>query len=652
MTSRKYCAPEPVASPALEGRRIEVNCCRNPVCANFGRDAFGQRSSYRIIRNESIYEDYKCICKVCGSSNQLYSPKAIERVVAWTIDNTYPSARCPNGECANHGKFLYDESQSYRFRSLGPSANETRVICLSCKKEFSIGERLGTHRNPRKRNIPPGWFAQDKAGIFYDRMSLFARMVINGLGPEKIRRILQINLPTYYTHLGQIARMFRSASAYAFWHLFREPNDIREISLYSDLAVVSLRRQYDASEELHHKMGVIFTATDYQESYCLLAVTPCFMPLTSEEKLRVNEDVAHARSVSNLSGKPLCELESACFHVGGLHSMMRGRMRVQHTRHPEDLDGFFLQKTYASFGHFYALSKMLRGVGKIVHYLDNERHLHIGCLCAFVDRIRPKHQGDTPECEVFVVSHRKKEKKDAKVKEQSRIRKIWEGIERVAQENEKSREAIVKERMLKAIRCSNLKRKRLAQEEKRNLSQKSQNKQSDTDADAVVSQKAIAGRARGNIRRCIEVLHPAPTSSEPGLAVLWVNWRPGENEEVQLRRYLSGTLKPINTFLNAARDRASAFSRPSVSASRLGHMDYSAAREQPWTVQDELTALAGAWNFCAEYSYPLQNETRAEKMGLVLSVVRDISSVLRFNLPFPEKEPQLRPQDKATLCGT
>lgn len=407
----RHYGPELVPCPALGLAEVPVNFCRNPVCSNFGKDVSLYRDQYRVhaLQGQFFVPDLKFTCKQCGGSGHIYSPQAVVREITRCVRNLLPYSACRKKSCENHTKNLFEHYEDHKtYTKKDWKQGKRRFKCKKCEGVTTIGKSLGTHVNLRKRDRT-GWFYQraKTQEAMLERMSLLARLLVNGIGQKGTQRSLQIHPSAYDTHRHSIANACENFAQYHVWRHFLGPGAerIEELRLCSDILEVSIKRTYGGSAKFY-KMGVVCTVVDYGDlddedsddgtSNFLLAVTPCYTPLSEDAFDSVNERFKDANNM----GEFRCNLDCANLKFGGLHARAKpskGQAKTE-TYTPENLpSGCFVHSTYASLGHFFTLAYLLRDVGRVVHYLDNESVLRIACTTAFASRIKPTGEGE-PTC--------------------------------------------------------------------------------------------------------------------------------------------------------------------------------------------------------------------------------------------------------------
>ena len=150
--------------------------CQNPACENFGHHfrpdnsrSVNQRtisdSRYRIDMEKQGFH-----CGSCQKSCALKSNSSIRTVARYFLSHSFPFADCPDAECANHGRNLFEHRpRSTTGRRRGSNrlpyfiAGKHRVECSACGGKFTVGAPL------RLRDRDPGKVARVLEGLFDQR---------------------------------------------------------------------------------------------------------------------------------------------------------------------------------------------------------------------------------------------------------------------------------------------------------------------------------------------------------------------------------------------------------------------------------------------------------------------------------------------------
>lgn len=186
--SPEQTAPRPRSPAAYAG--IQVNFCKNPVCANFGVP-IGERQA-RATNPYSIAAAGKGFplgyCTACHESFPLKSNKGVheelERMLTFLID-TPAQPCCPVEGCSNHnvpvasGKAFYS---AFGVTSTGCQ----RYLCKGlvegrpCKKTFSVSSKPTSRQRLTHKN-----------------KSVF-KLIVNKVPVRRIAEIEEIGLQTVY----------------------------------------------------------------------------------------------------------------------------------------------------------------------------------------------------------------------------------------------------------------------------------------------------------------------------------------------------------------------------------------------------------------------------------------------------------------------
>jgi len=146
---------------------IQVNFCKNPVCANYGVIPGLKKGAHRSKALPDVAgTEYRLtaksragkgsiaglVCLLCKESLPLKSnlgvAQEVERISAYLWEKR--EASCPNPACLNHGVVI--STGKRHCSAYGRSAiGSQRYKCLSCKKTFSVGTSTRRQRLPTRK---------------------------------------------------------------------------------------------------------------------------------------------------------------------------------------------------------------------------------------------------------------------------------------------------------------------------------------------------------------------------------------------------------------------------------------------------------------------------------------------------------------------
>ena len=362
------------------------------MCANFGLDVevdipegHKQWSDKRhTLKTKEEWRDFTVArgeCRHCNADWGIHSNHAVRVIARYFLSLSLPFADCPNVECVNHGKNVYEHwtnrrSPSRAYRREGPH----RVRCRGCGKLIILGTPRGVHitarkQEGRKRPEPyPTWVTR---GRWED--------IISGLysGRSITDTYEQFNLSpgNYYRTLRRIGRRLTD------YHSFRNARLLRPdgpalahdgpARVYTDVLQVSL--QAHRKDRRHTLLDVIVSVMLAERKIYVLAAHPCFLP-----KPLCPNTPAQKRDEE----RPMFQRRwSSVLHADT--PINPNLATEEHTKRAVDLerDGCFISPPYAQLAHFLVIQKMLGRYRDIHCYMDGARDLSKAALVAFRERI-------------------------------------------------------------------------------------------------------------------------------------------------------------------------------------------------------------------------------------------------------------------------
>lgn len=389
---------------------IQVNFCKNPNCLNFGNPASlktqprgpGAKERGRDTYTLSGGQQGKIVflrCQYCGETPPLKSNLGIyeelNRVASY-LDPT-PEPVCPKTSCENHGVGISVEGAYYSFGKT--KSGSQRYRCRNCNKTFSVGGPTLRQKKPEINemvfkllmNKMPLNRICETVGIsmntLYGKIDFIHQQCLKFAGKQE-RRLPEIDIPRLYISVARQDHMINWSQAH----------DKRNIVL-------------SALGSADNKSGFIFGIhVNYD---------PTLVPLVVEHEARISGDYdlkppfrKHARlwlekdftdSIDqrrrNASRKGTSSLAE---EIKGQYEQTQDRTDVESL---EDIgntislprNGMLVHSEYTLYTHFFFLRRMLRNVGKVRFYLDQQSGIRAACLAAFQKEVLDKR------CDAFFV---------------------------------------------------------------------------------------------------------------------------------------------------------------------------------------------------------------------------------------------------------
>lgn len=392
-TAAKLRAPEPYAG-------IQVNFCKNPVCANFGVPIGEKRARstnpYRLAAAGKGFPLGFCI--PCNESFPLKSNKGIHeelaRMLAFLVE-VHAQPCCPIEACSNHAVPVSSGKAFYSAFGITSSGSQ-RYLCKgtvdgkTCNKTFSISskstnrQRL-THKNKSifkliVNKVPVRRIAEieeisprtvyDKIDFIHKQCLAFARVRESGIPNMPIRRLyISVDRQDYVINWSKrddrrntVVSAVASAdntSQYIFaMHLNFDPR-LDPVAIEEDAKTIS-----DISQPIpYRKYARLWMASDYQAS------------MAASKK---------SKASGSLEGD-----------IAATYSSTEAREDVEISDEPtkdEKLPdrGMQTHSEYTLYGHFMYLQHLLASVEKLRFFLDQDSGMRAACLAAFQDGIKSR----------------------------------------------------------------------------------------------------------------------------------------------------------------------------------------------------------------------------------------------------------------------
>ncbi|MDO9508028.1 MAG: hypothetical protein Q7I97_01575 [Thermovirgaceae bacterium] len=594
-TTRKIWPPR-VPPPV---RDIQINCCFNPECENFGkpvslsvRHGRGKHSSDNYILKGSknrINMKKKVLCKLCCRETTVKSNLATweeyERISSYlNVKSRGALPVCSNPACVNHfaGTLSLKEWMGH-FPKNGVNSNGSRRLrCKACGKTFSIGNNSGKAHGNHKKS--------------YKNRLVFS-LLVNKTPISRICEIAQITPSTAYRKIHFIREQCERFSGHRERRLIEGnvcPDEVR-VSVDQQYHLVNWNQRKDKRNiqlytitSADNISGYIFGShTNFDPSIDTKDAEAMAKKVGDSERmgayrryarvwLEKDYEDSHAISVARKSQlKTECREES----YETCETMSPG-LRIP-------AKGVQVHAEYTAFAHFLLLKQMLSRVGRVDFYLDVEQILKRGCLYFFKDMIK------TGKCDAFLVSINKDFSVDQKRKLIRATKKILnlEMSLHPSMSEWEVRRKIMKENIEKAF------------ENPRLPGQKGKDREP-------------------------WVTVPFPRMDEPQKQVLPLTSFSGLTQDQMIDTFLRAGLYGVDSFFQQIRRRVSLLERPISSSSSTGRKWFGYNPYNPSMIQDMVTIMRVFHNYVLE-STNEKGVTPAMKLGLARGPVR-IEDIIYF----------------------
>lgn len=577
---------------------IQVNFCKNPVCANFGVPAGlhtrrgrlppgVQSDSYRVIGTAPGTPSL--VCKLCGDMFPIKSNLAI----AEELDRLHAPLQiaahcCPDENCNNH-RIPVDIAGQYQLFGK-TAAGSIRYRCKACGRLFSVATKATLRQ--RKETVNP----------------LIFKLLMNKAPLRRICEVADINAVTLYQRINFFYRQSLAFAAHMESRLldgsFQVPRlylavDRQEYvvnwSSQSDRRNVTLRAVASADLDSRYVFGThldfdsaldadavekeAVEASDHAKPYAFRRYARVWLKADYSDALRQYWKMKATKRWRNH--------QSPAGLTGSIEATYADHAQRRDIEEPESMDfdtqlpsrGMQIHSEYTLYGHFFFLERLLRGAEKVRFFMDQESGIRAACLAAFRDRVKQR------TADAFYV----RINKSLTVNERRRACTQ----SRVAFDAAKSRYPGL----------------------------------STSEVEVRLIQESLAAMTAIGKWSDRWVLHPFPNMSEPEKAACYLTDYGDYDPDHLARLYAKASLHAIDNFFMQVRRRIALLERPIVTASSQRRTWYGYSPYNPAMVEKVLAI------FRVFHNYVLVGEdkktTPAMRLGLAKAPI-DIDDLLYF----------------------
>lgn len=391
---------------------IQVNFCKNPLCANFGVPAIDRPKFSRSIDGQPRYRllggggklHPSLGCELCKEAPPVKSNKAVreeyDRMMRQLVLPKEPY--CPNTACCNHTLGVLSHASCYCAYG-STKGGSRRFKCKECGKVFSQPQRASLRQRDSSKN------------------ELIFKLLVNKSPMRRICEVANINAETLYQRIGFFAEQCRLFSAQQEARLltidiprlniavdrqeyivnWSNSRDKRNVVLKgiasADLSsgyVFGMHSNFDA--EVDRKRTEIEASANgdknlpgaYREHARVWLEADYTDAVRTRHKIK-KQKALQKRNASGDAGSRLHE------EVAKTYVEAEARVAVDvaadqniDTRLPSR--GMLVHSEYTLYGHFFYLEQLFRRVGKVRFYLDQEAGIRTACLAAFHQRVKDR----------------------------------------------------------------------------------------------------------------------------------------------------------------------------------------------------------------------------------------------------------------------
>lgn len=339
----------------------------------------------------------------CGEVPTVKSNKAVHEELSRMLRDLElsPAPGCPKPGCANKAHPIGPSEHYQRFGKT--PGGSSRYRCRACGKVTSLRTRstlrqreeeknhiifsLLMNKSPMRRicevaDINPKTLYQ-RIGFFYEQCRRFAaeheRKLFTDFKTERL--YISVDRQDYIMNWTNQADR-RNVALHAIGSADQRSSYIFGMHLDFDRSMdaVAVEADHAANPELHlshpfRRYARLWLLADYNDS------------LRTFRRMNKAKERARARSLRHGTG--------VMADVAMTYEEVAERKDTEIADTP-DLDqqlpprGMQVHSEYTLYGHFYYLERLLRGVGKVRFFLDQESGIRAACLAAFCKRVKDR----------------------------------------------------------------------------------------------------------------------------------------------------------------------------------------------------------------------------------------------------------------------
>jgi len=571
--------PEAVAS-------IQVNFCKNPVCANFGIPASQQkqprgpgakensnRDNYTVA-TASHHDGLRLKCNFCGEYPTIKSNLAISEELDRILSPSaikHHAVTCPNSDCPNHSIDIAVSPQSYA--SFGNTKSGShRYQCKLCKKTFAIGKATTGQKKPHKNltifrllmNKMPLKRICEAAGLgsmnaLYWKIDFLHRQCM-AFAANREQKLLD-GMP--------IKRLYIGVDRQDYMVNWSNSADKRNVILHAVGSadnetgyVFGLHLNFDPSLDADQIRQEAESNGDYGVKIPFRRYARVWLPKDYDEALRSNMSRRTRESYGALSE----DIKSSYEEAQSRDDIEVFESQGFGTRLPAN--GMQVHAEYTLHAHFFFLRQLLGGAEKIRFFLDQDSGMRAACFGAFADEIKQHN------CDAFYVRINKDLTINEKRQVMASVKKRWED----------------QKKLYPDLSDSKLKLMLLIEGMKRVMH---------------------FGKWQDKW-----VYHPFPNMSEPEKALCYLTDVHGYDDDHKAWLYNKASLHAIDRFFMQVRRRISLLERPIATSSGAGRKWHGYGAYNPAIVIKLLDIFRVFYNYV---EVGKDGQTPATRLGLAKS---------------------------------
>jgi hypothetical protein len=569
---------------------VQVNFCKNPACANYGRPPLAvvargspghgaPQDSYVLGVAGTIPVLH---CRECGEYPAIKSNAGIAEERDRLLGALAPrsAASCPDPACANHATPVAAGTGHYQGFGVTRSGSQ-RYRCKACGKTFAVGKSTTGQKQPHKNK------------------TIFA-LLMNKSPFRRICEVAEIHPETLYGKIDflhdqcrafvaareqrlvqgmPIRRLYLATDRQDYLINWTRRDDQRNVALQAvgtaDNAsgyVFGMHLNFDPALDAEVVERAAVAAGDYQARVPFRRYARCW--------LRADYLVTSGASAAGRKRPTNADLQAA---IAATYAEAAQREDVEVVDAPDagrrlPTAGVQIHAEYTLYGHFFFLRQLFGGVEKLRFCLDQDSGMRAACLSAFQPEIKRR------TADAFYV------------------------------------------RTAKELTVNQRRSELAASRARFEAAKKAHPGLSDGELQLALIKAAIAQMATLGKWQDRWLTHPFPDMSEPKKAVCYLTDCGDYDADHMAWLYRKASLHSIDRFFMQVRRRLSVLERPITTASKGYRKWYGYSAYNPETVVKLLGIFRVFYNYCATGK---DGKTPAMRLGLAKGVV-DLEDIIYF----------------------
>jgi transposase-like protein len=569
---------------------IQVNHCKNPLCANFGVPPYDKRPRRRAVASAKGHPLLRC--EICKSHFPMQSNLAIAeelvRISKYLDPDDEPS--CPNQDCVQYGVAATSPGASYYRFGKTPSGTP-RYQCAKCKSTFSKQSRSTLRQRKTHKNRDVFMLLVNKSPMkriaavtdlsvetVYRKIDFIHKQCLQFSG-ERERSLTECDWPTRYIATDRQmfivnwtsrkdrrnVQLLAIASAdvesgYVFGMHLNFDGEMNETAVHSDM----LRYGDQKLARPFRRYARVWLKQDYMNS-------------KSEAKSELDKK-REEEAAKKLKGEAALDAKIADVYADAAERDDVESVRDIDAANRFPAKGMQVHEQCSMHAHVHLVTRLLRRAKKLRFFMDQESGLRAAFMAAVPERIRDR------TADAWYVKVLKEVKIDAKRRAVKEVKNILDGAK--------------------------LKYPELSQHEIELLLMKEE-------------MRRAKEMGQWNDRW---LAHPLPNMSEPAKKICWLTDLNDYDEDHAARLYLKASLHPVDRFFMQVRRKLSMAERPISSATNTGRVWNGYSAYQPANLVRILEIFRVFYNYCEPGE---DKKTPAMRLGLAKGPV-PVEQILYF----------------------